>query len=360
MDNKERIKFVKEFTEVEGVSGHEKLASRCFKKWVEGYCDEISYDNLGSIIAEQKGSSTQPKIMIAGHIDEVGFMVAKVEPAGYLRLHPVGGWWAHVLLSQRLAVTTSKGKRYVGIVGSTAPHILAPEQRGKVMDMKQLYVDIGCKSKEEVEKLGIRPGDPIAPVSEFFQMADPQYWAGKAFDDRIGAAVGIEVLHNLKGVAHPNTIYAVGTVQEEVGCRGASTASFVIQPDVAIAVDTTIAGDVPGIDTAAKLGKGISISFGDASVLGHKGLIDVLVAICEEKKIPYTFDMLAMGGTDSGPIHKLGAGVINCTLSIPVRYVHAHYGVMHEVDYLAAIDLVTEFCKRCDAKMVQALHDSKK
>lgn len=360
MDHKERIKFIKEFTEVEGISGHEKHASRCFKKYVEGYCDEIQYDNLGSIIASQKGSSEGPKIMIAGHIDEVGFMVSKIEDDGYLRLHPVGGWWPHVLLSQRLAVETREGKRFVGIIGSTAPHVLPAEQRAKVMEMKQLYLDIGCKSKKEVEKLGIQPGDPLTPVAEFFQMADPQYWAGKAFDDRLGAAVGIEVLHNLKGQAHPNTIFACGTVQEEVGCRGAGTATYLVKPDIGFALDVTIAGDVPGISTDAKLGKGVSISFGDGSVIGHKELIYTLVEICKEKKIPYTFDILAAGGTDSGRIHQFGEGVVNCTLSIPARYIHAHYGVVHEVDYLAAIDLLTEFCKRCDGQMVKALQESKR
>lgn len=360
MTQKERLKFIKEMSEVEGISGHEKKVSRLFKKYVENYCDEIKYDNLGSIIAKKEGSAKGPKIMIAGHIDEIGFMVAKIEKDGFLRMHPVGGWWPHVLPSQRLAVETRSGKRYVGVIGSLAPHGLPAEVRAKVMDIKDLYLDIGCKSKEEVEKLGIQPGDPMTPVAEFMQLADPHFWAGKAMDDRAGAAVGVEVLRNLKGVKHPNTVYACGTVQEEVGLRGAGTAAYVVKPDIAFALDTTLAGDVPGMNAMAKLGLGIAISFGDASVIGHKELIYTLVDICKQKKIPYTFDMLAAGGTDSGKFNIFGDGVINCTLSIPERYVHAHYGVINQVDYEAAIDLLTEFCKRCDAKMLKHLKESKR
>lgn len=359
MENKERIKFIKEFTEVDGISGHEKNASRVFKKYVDGYYDELSYDNLGSIIAKKNGTDDL-KIMIAGHIDEIGFLVSKIEPEGYLRLHPIGGWWPHVLLSQRLEVCTSEGKKFMGIVGSTAPHVLQPDQRNKVMDLKQVYVDLGIAGKEAVEKLGIRPGDPVTPVAEFMQLADPKYWAAKAFDDRLGAAVGIEVLRNLKGKSHPNAVYAVGTVQEEVGLRGARTAVYAVKPDIAFALDVTIAGDVPGMSTEAKLGKGISISFADGSVIGHKALINTLIDICKEKNIPYTFDMLAAGGTDSGAIHLFGEGVVNCTLSIPARYIHSHYGIVHETDYLAAIDLLTEFCLRCDRKMYQKLQESKR
>ena len=353
----DRIKFIKEFCEVDGISGHEKNATRVMKKYVEEYSDEITYDTLGSLIAKKTGASDL-RIMIAGHVDEIGFLVSKIEDDGYLRLHPIGGWWPHVLLSQRFNVFASDGKKYLGIVGSQAPHSLSADARTKVKEIKDLYLDIGIKSKKEVEELGIRPGNAVVPVSEFTQLANPKYWVAKAFDDRLGAAVAVEVLKNLQGSNHPNTVFAVGTVQEEVGLRGARTATYAVKPDIAFAIDVTVAGDIPGANSDAKLGKGVAISFADSSVIGHKGLIEELIQICTAENIPYTFDVLAGGGTDSGEIHKYGAGVVNCTLSIPARYIHSHNGVIHEDDYDATIRLLTAFVKKCDRALFEKLRQS--
>lgn len=356
-----RIDLVRELCEAEGISGHERAISRIMKRHVESLVNRIEYDNLGSIIAVKQGLDDQPKIMIAGHMDEIGFLVSRIEEDGYLRLHPIGGWWPHVLLSQRVHVTTREGKQFLGIIGSVPPHGMPAEQRGKVMEMKQLFVDLGIKGKKAVEELGICPGDPVTPIASFEQMADPKYWVGKAFDDRIGVGVVIETLKSLEGVDHPNTVYGVGTVQEEVGLRGARTAAYSVQPDIAFAIDTTLANDVPGAAPGdAKLGAGVAISLADSSVIGHRGLIATLEVIAKEENIPFTFDMLAAGGTDSGEIHKMGRGVINCTLSIPERYVHAHNGMIHETDYDAAIRLLTAFIKRCDRAMLEELRSSKR
>lgn len=360
MERKERVKFVKEFCEVNAISGHEKEASRVFKKYVEGYADEIDYDNLGSIIARQGNGPV--KIMIAGHLDEVGFLVKSIDNNGFIRIHPIGGWWGHVVMAQRFVITTRTGKEYLAVSGSTAPHGMPAEARLKVRDIADMYLDLGVKNKEEVEKLGIKIGDPITPYSKFEELANNKYWLCKAFDNRIGCAVGVEVLRNLKGVNHPNTVYACGTVQEEVGCRGARTCAYKVHPDIAFALDVTLSNDAPGANAnlEAKLGAGVAISYGDGSVIGHTGLIELLDKICEEKKIPFTHDILQAGGTDSGEIHKSFDGVVNCTISIPCRYIHSHTSIMHEDDYVAAIDLITEFCKRCDSKMLAELKETKK
>ena len=324
------------------------------KKYVEPYSDSINYDTLGSLIAQKKGNG-DVRIMIAGHVDEIGFLVSKIDEEGYLRLHPIGGWWPHVLLSQRFHVFTAKGKKFVGVIGSQAPHGMSADARAKVKEIKDLYLDIGVDNKKAVEDLGIRPGDAVVPISEFTQLANPKYWLAKAFDDRLGAAAAVEVLKNLQNENHPNTVFAVGTVQEEVGLRGARTSAHAVKPDIAFAIDVTLAGDVPGSNTDAKLGKGVAISFADSSVIGHKGLIDELIQICQDEKIPYTFDVLAGGGTDAGEIHKFGDGVIACTLSIPARYIHSHNGVIHEDDYNATIRLLTAFVKKCDRTLLNKL-----
>ena len=354
MNNQKRLAMLKELTEVEAISGHERNAAKVFKKYAAPFADEISYDNLGSIIALKKGSS-KLKLMLAGHLDEVGFLVAKIENDGFLRLHPIGGWWTHVLLAHKLAVHTQNGKRYVGVVGSTAPHGMSAEQKAKVMDIKQVHLDLGVSSKDEILKLGIRPGDMVVPVAEMFQLPNPKMLAAKAFDNRIGCAVTIEVLEQLKGVKHKANVYAVGTVQEEVGLRGAKTSAYKINPDIAIAIDVTLAGDIPGAGANAKLGDGVAISFADSSVIGSKALINELEVIAKTEKIKFSYDMLTAGGTDSGEIHKTHDGVLNCTLSIPSRYIHSHYSIIHQDDYEATVKLIVALIKRLDEKMVQAL-----
>lgn len=358
MEYQDRIKLLKELCEAKGISGHERNVTRIMKKHLQDYADEFIYDNLGSLIAKKAGSG-DVKVMLAGHVDEIGFLVSKIEKDGFLRLHPIGGWWGHVLMSQRLVVTTKEGKEIMGVIGAAAPHGMGPEDRKKVKDVKELFVDLGVKDDEAVRKLGIRVGDPVTPVSTFEVMNDPNYVVCKAFDDRVGAAIAMEVMMNLKNEDHPNVLYSCGTVQEEVGLRGARTAGYLVDPDIAIAIDVTLADDFPGGKSNCKLGLGTAISIADGSVIGHHGLIRLLEDICIEKNIPYTFDMLSAGGTDSGEIHKTRDGVVTSTISIPSRYCHSHNTIIHMGDYDASVRLLTEFVKRLDRKTLDELKKAK-
>lgn len=359
MDYRETIGLLKELTEAKGISGNEKEASRVMKRYLEGYADEFEYDNLGSLIAIKKGDSDL-RVMLSGHLDEVGFIVSKIEEDGYLRISPVGGWWAHVLPSQKMTVMTYEGKSYMGVVGSIPPHGMKPEVRNKVMEIKDLYIDLGVANKKEVEELGICVGDSVVPYTEFMVMNNPDYVCSKAFDDRIGAAVCIEVMRRLKGEKHPNTLYSVGSVQEEVGLRGARTSAYHIKPDIAIAIDVSMSGDVPGADRIeSKLGNGVALSVMDGSVIGHKGLIKMMENICKDKNIKYTYDSLVAGGTDSGEISKVYDGVVNMTLSIPCRYFHSHNSVVNLKDYEACVELLVEFVKRLDENRLNELKEEK-
>lgn len=360
MEREEQLKFLKEMTEAKGISGDEKEVSRVMKKYLEGYADEFDYDNLGSFIAVKKGNENL-KVMLAGHMDEVGFIVSNIEEEGYLRISPVGGWWEHVLPSQKVSVKTLDDKVYYGVIGSIPPHGMPAEVRNKVMDIKDLYVDLGVSNKQEVLDMGINIGDSVIPYTEFMVMNNPDYVCSKAFDDRIGAAVVVEVMRNLKGKKLPNTLYSVGSVQEEVGLRGARTATHKVKPDVAIAIDVSLSHDVPGIAKGdSKLGKGVALSLMDSSVIANRGLFRVLRDICKEKNIPFTYDSLVAGGTDSGEINKSFDGVINMTLSLPCRYFHSHNSIVSLTDYNACIDLLTEFVLRLDEKMLEEFKNSKK
>ncbi|MFA5481280.1 MAG: M42 family metallopeptidase [Bacilli bacterium] len=360
MNREERLLFLQKMSEVEGVSGREKDATKLFKEYVGDAADRVEYDNLGSILCYQDGKQGEPVVLLSGHLDEVGFLVHRVEDSGLIRFHPIGGWWGHVILAQTVRITTSDGKKLFGVVGAQPPHGMTTEQRNKVMEIKDMYIDMGVSSKADVENLGIRVGDMITPYTPFRVLNDGKTLLGKAWDDRLGAAVAIEVLKNLKDVEHKATVVAAGTVQEEVGLRGARTAAYHVKPDIAFALDVTMSYDLPGAPNhPTKLGSGVALSIMDGSVIAHRGLFDFVEKVAKEKGIKYTFDLMTAGGTDSGEIHKQYDGVITMTLSIPCRYFHSHVSLINYDDYLEAVKLLTEVVKALDKKTLQALKESK-
>lgn len=349
------LDMLADFALTNGISGHERDVADVFKTWVKESVDEISYDHLGSIIATKRGSEAGPSILLAGHIDEIGFLVKDIDANGFLRLHPVGGWWPHVLLSQPVTVKTREGLMYVGVIGSKAPHGMEPAARNKVLALKDLYVDMGIKDRKEIELLGIQIGDSVTPKADFHVLANPNYLMSKAWDDRIGAAIVVDVLRHLKDVKTKATVYGVGTVQEEIGLRGAKTSAQMLNPDIAIALDVTIATDTPGEDNRIKLGVGVTLEVMDGSYIGHKGLLYQLQDLAKEMDIDYQLEILAAGGTDSGEIHKVHDGVITLTISIPARYIHSHLGIIHRKDYADTVRLLVEYIKRLDSNVLEEL-----
>lgn len=344
---KMNLELIQEISEAHGISGCEKEVSRVMKKYLEPLCDEITYDNLGSIVGIKKGHNG-PKIMIAGHMDEVGFMVREIDENGYIRMLPVGGWWGHVLPSQTLYVTTQDGKRYHGVVGSSAPHGLPKEVKEKVIKPIDMFLDLGVDDRQEVLDLGIQIGDMITPDTKFEVMNNPNYLMGKAWDDRLCAAAAIEVIERIKDDNIDADVYAVGTVQEEVGLRGARTAANMIKPDVAIALDVTTAMDTPADQGKIKLGQGVVLSVMDAGIIGHKALLREMEQICKDLNLDISYDMMTVGGTDADNIHKAHDGVITMTLSIPTRYMHSHRLMVHRKDYVQTVEAIAELCRRLD------------
>ena len=349
------IKMLKELSEADGISGAEKEVSRVVKKYFDIYADEVSYDNLGSIIGLKKGKIDGPKIMIAGHMDEVGFVVRAIDEQGYIKLLPVGGWWGHVLPSQIMRITTKDGKKIKGVVGSRAPHGMPASEKEKVINPMDLFLDLGVENREEVIELGVKIGDMITPDTKFEVMNNENYLLGKAWDDRIGVAVAIDVLKELNGVDHEANIYSVGTVQEEVGIRGARTATHKIKPDIAFALDVTTAKDTPMDKDGLPLGCGAVLSVLDASTIGNKILINKIEEVCNEFGLDINYDCMIAGGTDAGNIHKSLDGIISMTLSIPTRYMHSHRLVIHRKDYVQTVKTIAEFCKRLDKELLNII-----
>ena len=352
-----RLEMLKELTEVKGVPGFEYEVKEVIARYLEGKA-ELDQDNLGSIIAKKEGTSSGPRIMLPGHMDEIGFMVSFITEEGYLKFVPLGGWWDQVLLGHRVIVRTDNGD-VPGVIGSKPPHILAPEDRNKVVEKKDMFIDVGAADRKEAEEVfGIRVGDPIVPDSSFQVMKNEKYLMAKAWDNRIGCGIFIDVINNLQGVDHPNTVYGVGTVQEEVGLRGARTSASKIDPDVCIAVEVGIAGDMPGVreeDAPPKLGKGPILLVADASLVAHRGLRSLVIETAKSAGIPLQYATLMGGGTDAGAVHLNKAGVPSVCLAVPTRYIHTHTGIIHRDDYDATVNLITEVVKRLDAETVAGL-----
>lgn len=353
----ETLHMLKDLTDAKAIPGNEKEARDVMTKYIAPYADEVSTDGLGSLIATKTGAENGPKIMIAGHLDEVGFMVTRIDDQGFVYFQTVGGWWSQVMLAQRVTIVTKTGE-ITSVIGSKPPHILSPEARKKPVDIKDMFIDIGASTREEAAEWGIRPGDMVVPYFEFTVMNNPKMLLAKAWDNRIGCAIAIDVLKNLKEEKHPNIVYGVGTVQEEVGLRGAKTSAFKVQPDIAFAVDVGIAGDTPGVtdkEAMGKLGKGPAIVLYDASMVSHKGLRDFVTKVADDKGIPYQFDAIPGGGTDSGSIHVTANGVPALSITIPTRYIHSHAALLHRDDYENTVKLITEVIKKLDRETVNTI-----
>ncbi|KKK38309.1 peptidase M28 [Mesobacillus campisalis] len=351
----ETLKMLKDLTDAKGIPGNEREVRDVMSKYISPYADELSVDGLGSLIA--KKGNQGPKVMIAGHLDEVGFMVTRIDDKGFLRFQTVGGWWSQVMLAQRVTIVTAKGD-VTGVIGSKPPHILPPEARKKPVDIKDMFIDIGASSREEAEEWGVKPGDMVVPYFEFTVMNNEKMLLAKAWDNRIGCAIAIDVLKKLKEENHPNTVYGVGTIQEEVGLRGARTSAQAIQPDIAFGVDVGIAGDTPGIsekESTSKMGAGPQIILYDASMVSHKGLREFVTNVADELNIPYQFDALPGGGTDSGAIHTTHRGVPSLSITIATRYIHSHAAMLHRDDYENAVKLIAEVIKRLDQETVEKI-----
>ena len=353
----ESANLLRDLSNLHGPSGYETAVSTYVAEQLRDI-GTISYDNLGSVICELEGSAAAPRVMLAGHTDEIGFLVSQVTEQGYLKISPLGGWWDQVLLAQTMRVLTRKGA-LIGIVASKPPHLLGDEERNKVFRKSDMHLDIGARDRDHaMTELGVRPGDPVVPVCECTPMANPDMLMGKAWDDRVGVAIVIETLQQLAGTDHPNTVFGVGTAQEEVGLRGAQTAVQTVSPDVALVLETAICGDVPGIkdeEAQVKLGGGPTIYVFEGSAIPNLKLRDLAIATCEELGHECQFSVLERGGTDAGRIHVHARGVPSLVLGVPTRHIHSHAGIIELNDYQQTLALTIELVRKLDAATVASL-----
>jgi len=347
-----RLQLLKECSEAHGIVGFEDDVRALVRRWLEGY-GEFAYDGLGSILCTKVGAE-RPRVMLAGHIDEIGFLVKLVTKEGFVRFTPVGGWSTQVLLAQRVIVKTRQGE-FLGVIGSKPPHLLSGDERSRAVKIEDMFIDIGAESKEEAEeRFGVRPGDSIVPLSSFATMRDGELLVGKAWDDRVGVALAIEILREA-GDGHPNTLIAVGTVAEEMGLRGAKTSPWTAQPDCAIILESAIAGDVPGVkaeESIEHLGKGPTLFFRESGALPSRQFREFALRVAEEEGVPVQHGFLERGSTDGNAIALHQQGVPVLVLGVPARYIHSHSQVMSRADYENALKLCLAMAHRLDAETV--------
>lgn len=354
MDRTEKL--LKRLTEASGVPGFESEVRALIREEL-GSITKIEHDKIGSIVCRKAGAKDAPKIMLAAHMDEVGFMVKQITKDGHIRFVPLGGWWEQVMLAQRVIIKTSRGD-VIGILGAKPPHILTPDERKKMVEKQDMYIDIGATSREEVEGAGVRLGDPIVPVSEFMAMAPGKTYLAKAWDDRVGCALFIETVQRLAKDSHPNVVYGVGTVQEEVGLRGAKTTAHIVEPDVAIILESDICYDIPGMkqdEPPVALGKGPSLLLVDARMIPNTRLRDLVIETAKELNVPLQFSSMEGGATDGGIIHLHNDGVPTIVLAVPARHIHSHAGIIHRDDYDRLLKLLVALVKRLDGETVRGL-----
>jgi len=332
------IEFLSKLVKSVGVSGYEEEIAELIKSEMEKYTDSVEIDTLGNVIGLKKGNG-KGKIMLAAHMDEIGFVVSHIDKNGFIFVSPVGGINVKTLIGTRVIVH-GEGK-YYGVMGSIPPHMKKEKEKEKELSIEDIFVDIGAKNKDEVLKRGIDIGSIITYEGDLKKLSENRY-TGKTMDDRIGVFILIETLKRVKS---PYDLYFVATTQEEVGLRGARVSGYKISPDIGIAIDVTLAMDVPDVKEhrrITELGKGPAITVMDRSVIGNRKLNSFIEKIAREEKIPLQRNILTGGGTDAGSIHLIKEGVVSTTLSIPTRFVHSPVECIDMRDVENAVNLLVK------------------
>jgi tetrahedral aminopeptidase len=325
-------------------SGQEEDVARFVARRCRELADEVVVDPLGNVIAKRKGSQPGARsLVISAHMDEIGFIVRKIEPNGFLRFEKVGGHDDRILPAQRVWVRGFKG-RLLGVIGCKSAH-LSKEERDKVVPHTQMYIDIGAQSADEVQSMGVSVGDPAGYVGELAEVGlNTGRYIAKSLDDRAGCAILLKLLEDLKGQELPGDLFAVFSTQEEVGLRGARTAAQAIQADVALAVDMTAADDTPEFTTKwLELGKGPGIKIMDFSLLAHPAMRRALQAAADRAGIEAQPEILTGIGTDAGALHQAGRGAPTGAISVANRYTHSPIEMLDIRDLEGAYQLLQEF-----------------
>jgi len=328
-----------------GVAGFEDEVRGVIEGMVRPLVDDCRVDQLGNLICTR---GEGPVVMLDAHMDEVGFLIRWIEKDGFVRLTALGGWDERLLPGHRVTFLTREGQRVEGVLGATPPHLLSAEERKKYVPLEDLAVDVGAQDREEAERWGLRVGTP-ATIHYPFRKMQGDYVTGKAFDDRAGCAVAIDLLSRLENERLPYKLAVNFAVCEEAGLRGARTAAWQLSPQLALALEGTIGADVPGVPEAkqpVRLGKGPALTVADRSIVVRPRMVQFLERLAEEEGVAYQYKLPSYGGTDAGAIHLVRGGVLAGVVSVPCRYIHSPVSMLRLADLEDTARLVVSFVRR--------------
>ena len=338
-----------------GISGGEHIVRRYVKKELEKYTDEIIMDKLGSIFGVKRGPIGSPVIMVAGHMDEVGAMVVGFKDSGLIKMKSIGGISGTVFSSQVMNVILDDESVIPGVTGTIPPHLAAAGKNSTKFD--DLTLDVGADDKEHAIKMGIQLGDMIVPDNKIVETHDGKKIISKAVDNRWGCAMAIELLKDLKDVQLNCTLIAGATVQEEVGLRGAQTATQMINPDMFIALDASPCGDVVSKDAFGKFADGFLLRFYDRVTIMHKGMKKLFISTAKANDIKYQY-FVSAGGTDAGKAQVAHHGIPSATIGLPARYIHSTTSMFHKEDHEAAKAMIRALVTEMNSDVLQTVIES--
>jgi putative aminopeptidase FrvX len=351
------VQLLQAITDAAGAPGFEEPIRKVMVDAMRPYATNVTFDGLGSILATQ--GSTGPRIMIDAHMDELGGVIRRVTPRGLLTMQMLGGWLDQALVDQRWTIIGSNGP-VRAVTGIRDVHVVPADERGRVYPRDSVFLDVGASTEAEVAAMGIGPGDPVVPDAPFTVMNGTQNYLAKAWDDRVGCGVVVEAMRRLASLPHPNQIVWAITTQEEIGLRGAHTAVEMAKPEIGIAIEGGITGDVfPGHpeETQVRLGGGPGMFLYDSSALPNRKLVALVRDTAAAAKLPLQLDSVQGYGDDSAELQKAFGGIPTVNLVVPVRYTHAHNGVINRRDFDQMVDLVVAVLQKLDAATVKELRD---
>lgn len=358
LDATERL--LAELTNAHGPSGFESPVRDILKREWAPLLDDLRTDGIGNLLGTLPGDTDSPRVLLMAHMDEVGFHVRYIDERGFIYFTNVGGYFNQSILTQRFSILTPKGP-VLGYTGMKSGHILRPEERTRMVELRQMFIDVGASSRAEAEAMGIRPGLPIAYVGDFQVLNGTTRYLAKAWDDRVGLAVITEALQQLKGTPHPNVLEVAATVQEENGLRGAAVVDASTHPDIVINLEIGIAGDFPLLTSPTLsqevLGKGPSIFVFDGSMIPNSTYVDWILGLAADSQIPVQFESVSGYGEDAAPLQRSAQGIPAINIGIPTRYGHSQSGVIDRADYDNTVRLVVEMIRNLSATEVAAIRE---
>lgn len=348
------LKYFEDLVNLNGVAAHEKQVRKYMKDELTKYSDEIIQDRLGGVFGVKKGEG--PVIMIAGHMDEVGAMVTGITDEGFIKMINIGGVNPEVLVSQNMLVTLDDGSTIEGVIGAIPPHMTRNAPKAE-LTIESLLLDIGADSKEHAIQMGIKLGQQITPVNHLYKTVDGKKIVSKAWDDRAGCAMALTIMKEIQNMDHPNTVICGGTVQEEVGLRGARTASQMVCPDLFLAVDVSPVGDfLPKSNPNAQgaLGKGFLVRYYDPSCIMNPAILQYFEKLAQKNNIPFQY-FKSSGGTDAAQAQYAGKGTLATTVGIPGRYIHSTATMIHVDDLEAVKNMLIAIIKDFDKERLEQI-----